>query len=308
MLKRTRLLSFMAALGLVFVVCQSAIMSAKDKLDPQKLVAEHLKSIGNPEALAKIKNRGMSGRAMINFIQGGEGKMVGQSLFASEGKNFMLVLHFGGAGYPGEYFAYNGEEVTVGNMSPGQRSPFGDFIYRHGDVMKDGLLGGVMSLNWPLLDLESRKPSLKFGEAKVEGRNLYRLEYSPKQGLKDVKVKLYFDPQTFRHVRTEYIVRVRGEQGLQAGNQVTRGTGNLQSGTQPVTRDAGIQDSISDSVYTLVESFEDFKEVEGITLPRTYVIDYSVEGQGSSFLAKWTAQVDNWIHNGKIDPSSFKVH
>ena len=48
---------------------------------------------------------------------------------------------------------------------------------------------------------------MKYGEAKVEGRKLHMIEYRPKNRLGDVKIKLYFDWDTFRHVRTEYNVR-----------------------------------------------------------------------------------------------------
>ena len=67
-----------------------------------------------------------------------------------------------------------------------------------------------------------------------------------------------------------------------------------------------------------MEKFDNFKEVklndlEGIEnmsliLPQSYALEYSVEGQGSSFLAHWNLIADQWMLNGKLDPSVFKAH
>jgi hypothetical protein len=189
--------------------------------------------------------------------------------------------------------------------------------------MKEGLLGGVLSLGWPLLDIEKRNASLKYVSAKVDGRELHEIDYNPKSGMNDIKVKLFFEPGTFRHVRTEYILTVQGEQALQAGKTVTQGVPNsagLNSGQRsgPITRDAGILDQIGNSYYLLVEKFDNFKEVKfsdstgseakSPILPHSYALEYSVEGQGSSFLAHWDITADQWVHNGKLDPSIFKAH
>ena len=179
-------------LGLSLGLTRSEKSFAKDKgPTPEEVVAAHLKSIGNPEFLASIKSRGMSGKASVQFIQGGTGTMAGQSLVLSAGSSLGIILKYGAVEYPGEYFAFDGTDVTVATISPGQRSPLGDFIFRYGDVMKKGLLGGVWSLGWPLLDIEKSKPVLKYSRAKVEGRELHEIDYYPKDGMNRMKVKLF---------------------------------------------------------------------------------------------------------------------
>ncbi len=298
---------------------------AKDKkLTPEEVVAAHLKSIGDPSLLASIKNRGMSGTTTVEFIQGGVGNLAGQCMLVSSGRSLSIILKYIGAvAYPGEYFAFDGTDVEVATINPGQRSPLGDFIFRYKGVMKEGLLGGVLSLGWPLLDIEKRKPSLKYVSAKVGGRELHEIDYNPKGGLNNIKVKLFFEPGTFRHVRTEYTLSVQGEQALQAGQTVTRGAPNsadLTSGQRggPITRDAGVQDQMANSYYLLVEKFDDFKEVKfkdltggetgSLVLPHSYALEYSVVGQGSSFLAHWNLTADQWMQNGNVNPAVFKVH
>jgi len=225
--------------------------------------------------------------------------------------------------YPREYFAYDGTDVEVSTISPGQRSPLGDFIFRYKGVMKEGLLGGVWSLGWPLLDIEKRNPSVKYVSAKIDGRELHEIDYTPQGGMNNIRVKLFFEPDTFHHVRTEYTLKVQGEQALQAGKTVTRGvpnSGGLTSGqaSGPITRNAGVQDPIADSHYLLVEKFDDFKEVKfkdtkgsetrSLILPHTYALEYSVEGQGSSFVGHWNLIADQWMQNGNVNASVFKAH
>jgi hypothetical protein len=303
--------------------CESSF--GKDKgLTPEEVVAAHLKSLGAPELLAKIKNRGMSGTTSVEFIQGGVGTLTGQCMVISSGRNLSIILKYGSVDYPGEYFAYDGSDVEVATISPGQRSPLGDFLFRYKGVIKEGLLGGVWSLGWALLDIEERNPSLKYiGTKKIDGRELHVIDCTPKGGLNNIKVKLFFEPDTFRHVRTEYSLKVQGEQALQAGQTVTRGvpsSANLAGGQQsgPITRDAGIQDQIENSYYLLVEKFDNFKEIRfkdstgsetrSLNLPQNYTLEYSVEGQGSSFLGHWNLFANQWMQNGKIDPSIFKAH
>jgi hypothetical protein len=281
------------------------MLLAKEKaMTAEQVISAHLKSIGPEDVLAGLKNRGIQGSSTVKFIIGGTGTMTGRAAIVSAGRNIAIRFIYSGLDYPGEYFMYNGSEVQVRNINPGQRSPLGDFLFRYNQSMKEGLLGGVYSLGWPLLDIEKRNASLKCASAKVDGRELNEIDYNPKGGMNNIKVKLFFEPGTFHHVRTEYKLTVQGEQALQAGKTVplvVPNSAGQQGGT--ITRNAGILDQIGDSHYLLVEKFDDFKEINGMTLPQHYTIEYSVEGQGSSFLANWTIQAEKWVHNEKIDAS-----
>jgi hypothetical protein len=187
---KIRAINFLMAIALGFSLslarCGNSF--AKDKgLTPEEVVASHLKSIGGPELLAKIKNRGMGGKTSVEFVQGGVGTLTGQCMVLSAGRSLSIVLQYGGVDYPKEYFAYDGTDVEIATISPGQRSPLGDFIFRYKGVMKEGLLGGVWSLGWALLDIEKRNPSLKYVSAKVDGRELHEIDYTPKGGLNNIR-------------------------------------------------------------------------------------------------------------------------
>jgi hypothetical protein len=281
--------------------------AADNDLNPQKLVAEHLKSLGGPALLAKIKSRIITGLSSVEFIQGMSGKMQGSSMFISEGPRLAIALRFPDVNYPGEYFASDGKEVTVGHISPGQKSPIAEFLFMNNGIIKEGLLGGALSTYWPLLDIEKRQPNLKLRNSKIEGRELYEVEYTAKTGLRNMKIKLYFDPATYSHVRTEYKVQVRGDSSV--GNKA--GFDPLDQNSVKAARprgDISVGDSQPDSYYTLIEKFEDFKKVNGMILPHRYLIEYSLEGSGQAFIGHWTLTIDKWAYNqATFDPKIFQA-
>jgi hypothetical protein len=160
--------------------------------------------------------------------------------------------------------------------------------------MKEGLLGGVFSTGWPLLNLKDKPVTLAYREATIDGRRLHEIEYRPNQGLRDMKIKLYFDLETYRHVRTEYRVQVRDDMSAASVS-----IGGDTSGF------ATLRQGLPDSYYVLTEKFDDFKKVGAMMLPHSYTIDYSVEGQGHSFIAKWTMKAVQWAFNRIYDEKIF---
>jgi hypothetical protein len=278
----------------------------KDQVTPEQVIAEHVKSVGSPEALAELKSLALVGAASVDFIQGMYGNMKGTSMLVSDGEKLALVLKYGDINYPGEYLAFDGKDVSAGYIDPLQRSPLGDFIFRYNGIMKEGLLGGVLSKGWPLLNLKEHPASMNYREATVDGRPLHEIEYRPKNSLRDVKIKLYFDMETYRHVRTEYRVRIRDDMSAAPGGGGTR-TGSFQAaGSQAVSPTvSSLNQGLPDSIYVLVEKFDDFKTVGALTLPHSYTIDYSVEGQGHTFIAKWTVTANQWAFNRTYDDRIF---
>ena len=138
-----------------------------------------------------------------------------------------------------------------------------------------------------MLHLKEAQAELKYKKTKIDGRQVHEIEYRPKQIIRDMKIRLYFDAETNRHVKTEYRVRIRDDMSAAPSG------GNILSGGLP------------ESIYVLVEQFDDFRKVGELTLPHSYTIDYSVEGQGHSFIAKWTAKAIQWAFNNAYDEKLF---
>ncbi len=272
---------WMIILCLCFAVARSEKSFAEDKKPtPEEVVSEHIKSIGSPEVLAGIKSRAFAADASIEFITGNVGGLEGQCEFVSEEQKLGIFCRYNALDYAQEHFAFDGEDVTIGYISQGRRSPLGDFVNRNDSIIKRGLLGGVLSVNWPLLDLEKNRARMKYKKRKIDDRELHELEYDPQKGMGDVKVKLYFDFDSFHHVKTEYKVTITG--GF---------VGRVMA---------------DDTHYLLLEEYGDFREVDGLTLPHSYSLHYSREGgSGGTFMARWTMDAVQWSHNTQINPQFY---
>ncbi len=304
MLKVNRLLW----LALVFILPLAAAQAQEKKMTAEELLAGHLKSIGSPEAVKSLHSRIISGVAAVRFVQGASGAWNdGGFLVASEPQRMGLAMKFGALEYPGEYFAYDGKEVTVGNIKPGQKSPIAEFIYRNNGLVKEGLLGGTLSLAWPLLSLKDRGAELKVSDGKLDGKSVYEVEYRPKKALGDLKVKMFFDAENFHHLRTEY--KVSHKDDLSATQNVVSsapvGAGYDNGQARP---NATIMAGVPNSYYTLIEKFDNYQKAGDLVLPYSYAIEYEVQGQGSSFVANWTMRSSGqFLNNGKIDADFFKA-
>src|SRR5262249_45272554 len=113
---------------------------------------------------------------------------------------------------------------------------------------------------------------------------------------------LFFDPETFRHVRTRY---------------------SFEIGARIGTRENSNQNT--ESYYSLTEDFDDFRAVDGLTLPHKYKLQLSIQGtsgaavgspspaaQGAganpaSLLHDWTLTIKQIEHNTKIDDLIFVI-
>ncbi|MEJ2108618.1 MAG: hypothetical protein P8Z37_01655 [Acidobacteriota bacterium] len=287
-----RLMPAIAICSLLFTLSSPCSYAGPEEnvsdLTPEKLIAEHIKSIGSPTTLSSVKTRAFIGYTDVEFVQGIFGSIKGSvSSFVSDGEKLQIAMKYGDLNYPGEYIAYNGKDVSVGHISPGQRSPLGDFLFRFNGIMKMGFVGGTLSLAWPLLNADEIGTKLKYKKVRIEGRELHRLEW-PIQLLGNVRIKMYFEPETFFHVRTDYVVRIK--------NDVSTGSSDIMSFSL-----------MPESIYTMIERFDNFRKVSGMTLPHRYSIEYSIEGQGQSFIGHWTVDAEKWIFNRTFDEMIFEA-
>ncbi len=280
--KGVALSAILSCLALYFGLC--SITYAKDEMTPEQFVAEHLKSLGTPETLAQIKSRSVTGTATMKYITGGTAQLAGDAQWVSEKSKEGIVIRFGTRDYPGEHIAYDGNDVMVDYIETGgRRSPLGDFLLTYNQVIKSGILGGVWYADWPLLNIKESQPKLKIKRKKIEDRELFEVEIMPKKSLGDIKVKLYFDPVTYQHVMTEYRLR-----------KVSMG-GSLSAKME------------STDNYLFTEKFEDFKAIDGLTLPHKYSLTYQFTGGMGSFEVLYTIDAGKIGHNGNIDPRFYQA-
>jgi hypothetical protein len=294
------------AFGLVFVVAIAPFaLAASNTLNAETLVAKHLDSLGTTQARSAVKARWVQGTAEYQVIEGGSGTLTGKGVIVSQARKFQMMLKFSTPQYRGEQFIFDGNKVQVTGTTANQsRSAFGEFIRTQDAVIKEGLLGGVLSTAWALNDLADRKPKLDYSGLKtVDGRQLHDLRYRPKKST-DLEIHLYFDPETFRHVMTVYTVSIRAGLGYVDPNAANPGLTGLSG--QSVETSETTTARQQEMRYRIEERFSDFKAADGLTLPGKYSIHFSTELQnGKTTISEWQVTADEVAHPPEVDPRNF---
>lgn len=276
---------FIAAITLLVLGTVSPTSRMVDKMKAEELVAKHLESIGPAGKRAAITTRIIAGSSLVIFRTPPPGQATGRAVLASEGTKNLIGMSFPSPVYPREQLGFDGDSFGVAYPTPGVRSALGNFLVTHDLIFKQGLMGGTLSSAWPLLDLTSRNPRLDYaGTKELDHHTMHELRYLPRGG-SDLKISLFFDSQTFRHLRTEYERVIPASIG-------TRDYVNVQE---------------RETRFKMVEQFSHFRPESGLTLPHIYKIKLSVDSAGGTFLAEWEITLTQFTFNEKIDPTSFNV-
>jgi hypothetical protein len=281
-------LSTILMLSLSTACFLSSIRSAQaqdKKLTSEELIARHLDSIGTAEARSKASTRVASGETKFIARLGGSANVDGQAMMVSSGVKLRFGIKLPLNDYPGEDIAFDGAKAAAGLLPQGRRSQLSAFFSSQNLPLVEGLIGGTLSTAWPLLRMDKTQPKLDYrGLKKVDGRQLHEVGYRPRKGSGELKVSLYFDPETFRHVRTKYSFEIGATIGTRENSNVN-----------------------TESYYTLTEDFDDFLAVDGLTLPHKYKMQFSAEGRGGSALLDWTVTIKKIDHNMKLDDPIFVI-
>ena len=275
---------------IIFTFCinsfgQTATPQKNEKLTAEEVLTKHLASIGTPEAIAKTKSRVMVGNGRLTPLRGFIGKtLTGAVQFASVDDNLLFVMMLNSKEYPYEKVAFNGKDVTVGKMPTGDRSPLGEFLKSASNIIKQGVFGGALSSGWTLLNFDSKNAKLEYaGLENFNNRKLHKLRFSSsKTGT--LKINLYFETDTYRHVLSEY----------QYTTSLSITSDPTQSSRQKEKR------------YTLIEQFSDFAQVEGVTLPQTYVLNLTNEEDSVTAL-EWAVKLSQFYFKETLSADLFKV-
>lgn len=272
--------------SLVFVlltVLTSAAVVEAQKMTVEDLVSKHRDSIGSKEVLETVKQR--MGMGLSEFeSKFPSRKATGKAVIASRGEDYMFMASLSSSEYPFEKVGYFGNRVSLPFVTAGSRSPLGAFIAEHEKMLTTGVFTGAMSNTWALLDPALRNAKTKLaGKKKVDDRDAYVLEYWPR-GMESAEftIRLFFDAETFRHLRTEYRHVINPSQD-------TFGT---------LGRQAGVRQS-------LIETFSDFKTADGMTLPYGYQAHYTTESNSGTFEYFWRLTFQKYILNPNLDANFF---
>jgi len=276
------LLLFVASI-LFFV--SAPYLNGQTKLKAEEIITKHLASIAPAEKLASVKSFIAVGEVRVEYITQKNQPASGRIVIASEGKKSFFGMQLNAADYSQEKFIFDGNKLDIGMVRPGNRSVLGSFIQSNGLMVSQGLFSGSLSTAWALLSsAEGGYKVSSPGNKKIDGKEVYSIKFSPK-GTSDVVITMYFDGQTFQHVRTEYM----------RTSSASIGRTIDESARQTETR------------FKLTEDFSEFKEHEGMTVPSKYRIHYSVSGVGGTTEISWTSSFSEFAINQPLDPGTFAI-
>jgi hypothetical protein len=311
---------FRIALSALLLPISAADATAK-KLKKEELIALHLKAIG--ENLVR-KNRVAQGSGSMDIRVGGQGNLNGRAMLLAEGDKLRTTLTFGHVQYPRETLIRNGDQLDIAYITPGVRSQLGTTIWENFPrLAQEGLYAGVLTTDWALLNLKKKRAKIRYrGLKKFEGRRLHEVDYKPKKKV-SYRVRLYFEPETYRHVASKYRIVVpraamRGLTNISSGGGAPVGAGGgITPGNRTVSNSRGSllgqiggpgsgDDPTNRSTVELTERFSDFKEVDGLTLPHRYQITLNVDAN-TGFVGHWEMKLERMSHDRQIAPRAFAI-
>ncbi len=281
---RPGILFVVLLIGLLIIPVANA-RTPDNKLKPEEIVAKHLASIAAPELLSSVTTRVVSGTTRAIFRQNGVQSIEGSAVLASDGSKNLFSLFFNHPQYPYERLAFDGAKMTVAEITPGYRSTLGDFFLTREAPFRHGLIGGALSASWPFLKRIDELAKLEGGDLKkINGREVYQVKYLPRKG-SDLAIRLYFDKETFQHIRTSY------EQTI-AASQATTDTASARQ---------------LESKYLVTEDYSDFKPESGLILPHTYKLEFTLTGTRGTLVSTWECAFLRFAFNQKIKAEDFNA-
>lgn len=259
-------------------LCSSAF---GQKLTAEEIISKHLDSIANGTTRSAMIDVSMIGDVAFSTGPADRQPIAGRGVIASTKGKIAFAMNFPYPSYPMEKIIFDGK-LFVAAPDVGNRSAFGDFLLSNDGLVSEGLMLGALSCGWSMASLKGRISSK--GTKTINGKETYSISYEAKKGL-GLTTNLYFDKDTFRHVRTEYFRTIAAQMG-------------------PTPETSARQ---SDSTEKLVEDFEDFKTENGITLPRNYKITlYLQRGGATAREYRYKFLFTNYYYNQNLDPATFQ--
>lgn len=251
----------------------------------EEILAKHLDSIGIETNRKNIKSRMIAGTSKVTFRGRGAGLTEGIIVLASEGEKNLIGMKFNNADYPFEMMGYDGNNFSAKQIRPGVRSVLGDFLRMHENIFKGGIMGGALSQSWFLLHFDDKKGRVNYeGIVNSEDKKFHKISYLPRKG-SNLDIKFFFDSENFQHTKTEY----KRTLSSSIGNGVDN------SARQSETR------------YTLIEEFSDFKSEQKLTLPHNYRLFLEIISGNGTVSYEWKMELKNFVFNEPIEPNRFNV-
>lgn len=255
-----------------------------------EIISRHLKSLGPASAIAESKNRMAVGTTDFVIVQTAKHSS-GGAMLASNGTNMAVFSTFNIREYRMERIGLFDDKVNIPIVYEGKRSPLGSFLAAYDKTLSGHIFGGSIFSSWALLsDLANGRLELD-GKKKVGDRDAFVLKYSPKGGLgAGSYIKLYFDAENFRHLRTVY----RQGETDRGFYENSGGDPGFAKGSNGSPVGSWNQDMASNG-STLTEDFSDFKkDAAGIMLPHSYSLHLSIDSVRGTGQWQWDFKISEY--------------
>jgi hypothetical protein len=270
---------------LALLITTLSVCSAKDESQTTEFVNQHLNSIGTEQARTAAKNRVAQGTVTFQILNRGPQTYEGPATLVSEGDKLASLMKFPTTVYRTEWFVRDDKKTSVAPVIPGRWTEFGDFIKTHNEILTEGLWGGTLSKGWALSHLDERHAKLQDrGVKKVDGIELHRIDYLPKK-ISDLEIQLYFEPDTFRHVMTVYLMTISAHSARTVNEGRTE----------------------KEMHYRLEERFGDFKSVDNLMLPGRWIIRFTYGEVSNGVVEQYEITEKKISHNMTLDPKNFEL-
>lgn len=280
-MKIIRAASALLSISILFVGASFA-----QKLNADEVIKKHLESIGSAENRAALKDATIAGTVRYNVLRAGGSGGDGRVVFASDSLKILAAMSFNIPTYPLERIVFDGKKLKVEYAISNARSYLGDFVYRYPETVNRALFGGTLTGAWTFYDPTFRKSRIEYdGVKKINDREVYALSVLPKGG-SDVEVQVFFDKQTFQHVRTVYKRIISASQGSSVD------TSSQKRGQR----------------QTMTEEFGDFKNEQGLTLPHSYRVYILIDGETETKEYEWVMKFSQFFFNQNLDPATFNAN
>ena len=267
-------------LAFLFVFAASA---SGQKISVENIVAKHLDSIAGADARAAVKTRVLEGKVQARTTLNSGSLIKGKTVLASDAERTALQMSFDFVDYTGENINFDGKTVNAAFATTDRRSALGSFTYNFSEIVKGGFFGGALLSSWALIDADKKiSKSFYEGKEKIGDREVYVLRVVPRNG-STLNIKMYFDVQSFRHLRTRY---------------------HLSQYRSPLIS-SEVSSRQSETRYLLIEDFSDFKSVNDLTLPTTYKVTYTLDTYENSQEFEWVLNFSRFAFNSALKPQLF---
>jgi hypothetical protein len=271
-LRALLLLSVLVTAGPTFVYAQ--------KPSADEIIAKHRASFGSAEDIAKTKLRSAVGSGQFqNKYKPNKANFA--AYFASNGDDLKFLLTMELWTYRNERIGVFSNKINIPYLDPNQRhGPLSDFLSNYDPTLTDRIFGGPVFSRWVFLS--STPPKGKFeteGKKKIGDRETWVVKYHPKNELTlGASIKLYFDAENFRLLRTEYRESEINPRPFNAGSDTQTASGT-------------VYPSGSTSGETIIEDFGDYRPVAGVMLPHKYIISPTM---GNTFLFEYSVVINEY--------------